>query len=62
MPFSPLLACAMTSISEEGAELLMNSSSVPDLFDLLCRPQPRVGVNALLLGAGATAVLSEYTS
>jgi hypothetical protein len=52
----------MTSISEEGAELLMNSSSVPDLFDLLCRPQPRVGVNAPLLGAGATAVLSEYTS
>ena len=38
MPFSPLLACAMTSVSEEGAELLMNSSSVPDLFDLLLSP------------------------
>jgi hypothetical protein len=37
-PFSPLLACAMTSVSEKRAELLVNSSSVPDLFDLLFSP------------------------
>ena len=37
-PFSPLLACAMTCVSEQGAELLVNSSSVPDRFDLLFSP------------------------
>src|SRR3981081_1184269 len=37
-PFSPLLACAMTSVSEKRAELLVNSSSIPDLFDLLFSP------------------------
>jgi hypothetical protein len=37
-PFLPLLACAMTSVSEQEAELLVNSSSVPDLFDLLFSP------------------------
>jgi hypothetical protein len=37
-PFSPLLACAMTSVSEHGAELVVNSASVPDLFDLLFSP------------------------
>jgi hypothetical protein len=37
-PFSPLLACAMTSVCQQGAELLVNSSSVPDLFDLLFSP------------------------
>jgi hypothetical protein len=37
-PFSPLFACAMTSVSEQEAELLVNPSSVPDLFDLLFSP------------------------
>ena len=36
---SPLIQCAMTSASDEGAELMVhNPSAVPDRFDLLFSP------------------------